>query len=209
MWRLTEDAIRNGVKSTTRYRSKQPNKRGHRTHPLPQRQASGAKGGHASRRSTRARRGHVRPLDTYRHEPYRSVPTYSAYTLDAPVPPYSPYFDSPTQSDHSFLDSPSDFSNSMSMPGMDLFNHDINNRSYSGTPFSSSQASMASGDSAYVDLPQNPMEPLFTNSPTPSSTLDEPRTPDSQVNLGWGDEAALAGRGDGFVYDMGTGGFPV
>ena len=57
MWRLTDEAIREGVKSTTRYRSKQPNKRGHRTQqPQPQRQASGAKGGQAARRSARMKR---------------------------------------------------------------------------------------------------------------------------------------------------------
>jgi len=57
MWRLSADAIREGVKSTTRYRSKVPNKRGYRSHhPQPQRQASGSKGGHAARRSVRMRR---------------------------------------------------------------------------------------------------------------------------------------------------------
>ncbi|KAJ9666287.1 hypothetical protein H2201_003475 [Coniosporium apollinis] len=56
-WRLTEDAIRNGVKSTTRYRSKIPNKRGGRSqHPAPQRQASGAKGGQAARKAAKFRR---------------------------------------------------------------------------------------------------------------------------------------------------------
>ncbi|KAF2732944.1 winged helix DNA-binding domain-containing protein, partial [Polyplosphaeria fusca] len=51
MWKLTNEAIQEGVKSTTRYRSKQPNKRGHRMgQPQPQRQASGAKGGQAAKR---------------------------------------------------------------------------------------------------------------------------------------------------------------
>ncbi|KAF2623070.1 hypothetical protein BU25DRAFT_401237, partial [Macroventuria anomochaeta] len=41
MWRLTPAALREGVKSTTRYRSKAANKRSSsRTQPLPQRQAS-------------------------------------------------------------------------------------------------------------------------------------------------------------------------
>ncbi|KAF2274322.1 uncharacterized protein EI97DRAFT_460189 [Westerdykella ornata] len=67
MWKLTDEAIREGVKSTTRYRSKQPHKRGHRTghNPLPQRQASGAKGGLASRKSAKARRLHRAVTDPY------------------------------------------------------------------------------------------------------------------------------------------------
>ncbi|KAI8932260.1 hypothetical protein NX059_010461 [Plenodomus lindquistii] len=57
MWRLSASALREGVKSTTRYRSKVPNKRAHRSHfPQPQRQASGSKGGQAARRSVRMRR---------------------------------------------------------------------------------------------------------------------------------------------------------
>jgi len=71
MWRLTESAIKEGVKSTTRYRSKQPNKRGgHRSahHPHPQRQISGAKGGKAARLSSRLRSRRDRLLDA----PYRS-----------------------------------------------------------------------------------------------------------------------------------------
>jgi hypothetical protein len=76
MWRLTDEAIREGVKSTTRYRSKQPNKRSHRTQqPQPQRQASGAKGGQAARRSANLRRS-KRMNGQYRNDPYisRSVP---------------------------------------------------------------------------------------------------------------------------------------
>jgi hypothetical protein len=45
-WRLTEEAIREGVQATSRYRNRPtPNKRKRRT---PKRQASGAKGGRAS-----------------------------------------------------------------------------------------------------------------------------------------------------------------
>ena len=52
MWRLTDEAVRYGVASTTRYRSKLPSKRRCRSHhPAPQRQASGAKGGHAARKT--------------------------------------------------------------------------------------------------------------------------------------------------------------
>jgi hypothetical protein len=76
MWRLTDETIREGVKSTTRYRSKQLNKRAHRTQqPQPQRQASGAKGGQAARRSANLRRS-KRMNGQYRNDPYisRSVP---------------------------------------------------------------------------------------------------------------------------------------
>ncbi|KAL1622266.1 hypothetical protein SLS56_008838 [Neofusicoccum ribis] len=61
MWRLTEDAIRQGVKSTTRYRPKPQRSRGAKTPqkvhlhpPAAQRQAAGAKGGNAARRSARS-----------------------------------------------------------------------------------------------------------------------------------------------------------
>ncbi|OJD40494.1 forkhead domain-containing protein [Diplodia corticola] len=61
MWCLTSEAIREGVKSTTRYRKKEQHKRGskhshnpnHR--PSAQRQAAGARGGDATKRSTERR----------------------------------------------------------------------------------------------------------------------------------------------------------
>ncbi|KAF2844628.1 hypothetical protein T440DRAFT_523327 [Plenodomus tracheiphilus IPT5] len=78
MWRLSASALREGVKSTTRYRSKAPNKRNHRSHfPQPQRQASGSKGGQAARRSVRMRRSNrMHMQQEYRSDPYanRSVP---------------------------------------------------------------------------------------------------------------------------------------
>jgi hypothetical protein len=50
MWRLTEAAVHQGVKSTTRYRAKLPSKRSSRGHhAAPQRKASGSKGGLATR----------------------------------------------------------------------------------------------------------------------------------------------------------------
>lgn len=57
MWILTEDAIKNGVQSTTRYRKIGGGKRGpgHRV-PAIQRQRSGAKGGRAASRAARQRR---------------------------------------------------------------------------------------------------------------------------------------------------------
>ncbi|KAH9862730.1 hypothetical protein J1614_010823 [Plenodomus biglobosus] len=78
MWRLSAAAIREGVKSTTRYRSKAPNKRSQRSHlPQPQRQASGSKGGQAARRSVRMRRSNrMQMQQQYRSNPNanRSVP---------------------------------------------------------------------------------------------------------------------------------------
>ncbi|KAF2675866.1 hypothetical protein K458DRAFT_410912 [Lentithecium fluviatile CBS 122367] len=198
MWRLTDEAIREGVKSTTRYRSKLPNKRGHRSHhPQPQRQASGAKGGQAARRAARMRRS-TRREDAYRSDPYpmsRSVP-------DIPMPlsaysPHSPYFGSGSDTDLDYV--PEDFGNPLGGSNMELFN-----RSYTGTPLS--QQSTAVGDSAYIELPMNPADPLFTNSPSPSA--DEPRTPEEQGQGGWGDEVALAG-GSQFVFDVAYGEYAV
>jgi hypothetical protein len=57
-WRLSEQALRDGrVQSTTRYRNKQPNKRGSKSHnPAPHRQASGARGGEMARKAAQVRR---------------------------------------------------------------------------------------------------------------------------------------------------------
>ncbi|KAL8824212.1 MAG: hypothetical protein Q9191_005220 [Dirinaria sp. TL-2023a] len=52
IWVLAESALQEGVKSTTRYRKQNPNKKSCRTeHPAPQRQISGAKGGKAAKKS--------------------------------------------------------------------------------------------------------------------------------------------------------------
>lgn len=68
MWRLTPQAIRDGVKSTTRYRSKVPNKRSSRSHhPAPQRQASGAKGGRQTRRTHNRQKVREARLSTLRN----------------------------------------------------------------------------------------------------------------------------------------------
>jgi hypothetical protein len=45
-------------------------------------------------------------------------------------------------------------------------------------------SSPIAGYDAYIQLPSDPAEPLFTNSPSPSAS--EPRTPDSDVP-GWHD----------------------
>jgi hypothetical protein len=167
MWRLTDEAIREGVKSTTRYRSKQPIKRGHRSHhPQPQRQASGAKGGQATRRSATLKRS-KRVHDHFRTKHYisRSVPAAfdQSYNIE-PSMSYSPspYFGFDTHTtlhDHGNLE---------------LFPP---TRSFNGLPL---------GDAAYM-LSQSPSEPLFTTSPTPSA--EEPRTPMSQGD--WDDVIRL------------------
>jgi forkhead-containing protein len=62
-WRLTEDARKHGIQSTTRYRKHGNHKKSIRPeHPAPQRQRSGAKGGRAAKIAARFRRtnGHER-----------------------------------------------------------------------------------------------------------------------------------------------------
>ncbi|KAN0069556.1 hypothetical protein V8E54_012571 [Elaphomyces granulatus] len=62
-WRLTEDARKHGIQSTTRYRKHGNHKKSIRPeHPAPQRQRSGAKGGRAAKITARFRRtnGHER-----------------------------------------------------------------------------------------------------------------------------------------------------
>ena len=174
MWRLTEQAIREGVKQTTRYRSKQPNKRGNRTHqPQPQRQASGAKGGQAARRAARLKRS------AHMHEAYlsaqpmsRSVPaafdpSYHRYGFPSSVPP-SPYTGSET--DFGYTSQNSDFPDSPIPDGcnMDLFS---STSSYMGSPMSQG---ISITDTAYL-LHQSSSDSIFTNSSSP--TADEPRTP--------------------------------
>ncbi|KAH7377382.1 hypothetical protein BKA66DRAFT_422378 [Pyrenochaeta sp. MPI-SDFR-AT-0127] len=188
MWRLTEEAIREGVKSTTRYRSKQPNKRAHRTaHPQPQRQASGAKGGQASRRATRMRRGN-RILDAYRGEPYtaRSVPAAFDPMFnsgEAPIPyQSSPYYG--PMVDYVYGSQEGNFTSPLGSPGMDLFSP------APGCTFGSVPHGLPLTDTAYF-LNQSPTESLFTNSPSPSA--DEPRTPVSQG--GWNDDSSFATAG--------------
>jgi hypothetical protein len=194
MWRLTEEAIREGVKSTTRYRSKQPHKRGHKSQqPLPQRQASGAKGGHASRRSARARKSQ-RNNDPYgghhmQHRPdqyiCRSVPaSYEQLGFDhSSVDMSYPYSPTPSSYYGSEMDfNPSTPGNNSPLNG-NLFtpNMEMNMSPYSASPMS--QHSGLPYDSGYV-LPQDPTEPLFYASDgSPSPSASEPSTPpDPQVD---------------------------
>ncbi|PSN65121.1 hypothetical protein BS50DRAFT_497536 [Corynespora cassiicola Philippines] len=164
MWRLTEEAIREGVKSTTRYRSKQPNKRGQRSHnPQPQRQASGAKGGQAARRSAKLRRSN-RINEAYRSEPFsRSVPAEFGpiFNTEATMPyPPSPYYGS----EGDFIYSPSfdDFGGTLINAPLDMF----------------SMPSCIGADATYV-LPQEPTDLMVSNSPSPSASEPQPRTPES------------------------------
>jgi hypothetical protein len=60
MWRLTEQAINEGVKSTTRYRSKLPNKRARAHTPALKRQTAGAKGGQAAKKAAKRRSERLR-----------------------------------------------------------------------------------------------------------------------------------------------------
>ncbi|KAF2644462.1 hypothetical protein P280DRAFT_545928 [Massarina eburnea CBS 473.64] len=209
MWRLTDEAVRDGVKSTTRYRSKQPNKRAHRSsNPLPQRQASGAKGGQAARRAAR-RRVNTR-MNMPEHPSYRSVPTGVASVFDTESLPLhsTPYYGSPTISESEFDEYSKEgasfnTASTLGVPSssLELFaprNYNAN----IGSPFT--QNMPPCGDTAYIQEPINGADPMiFANSP--SSTADEPRTPDSQLGGGWGDDMLMGGGmhggGVAMVYD--------
>ena len=176
MWKLTDRAILEGVKSTTRYRSKQPNKRGHRMgQPQPQRQASGAKGGHASKRSARLRHAH-RMKKSYIHksEPYvaRSVPEGA----------YSPGFDFGSDTHMSSPASPYYSSDSDFGPPLDptefVFNPPgpiMHLQPQSRLP----QDSLVT-NGAYMASPTDPQEPLFYDDSSNTSSPDNngPATPD-------------------------------
>lgn len=197
MWRLTEAALREGVKSTTRYRSKVPTKRcPHRAQPLPQRQASGAKGGHAARRAANQRRSQ-RMRDTYHAVPRSDPYPVSHYATDwdnthafAPSPafpsrvntPYSstsfsPYHDAAPKDTLPFD------------PMLGLPSHLASPpRSYANTPVMVAEGpSFMALDAAGFAL-EHAGEPLFSGSPTPP--VDEPVTP------------VVAG-GGGFYEEMG------
>lgn len=185
MWRLTTEALRDGVKSTTRYRSKQPNKRGHRSsNPQPQRQASGAKGGQAARRAAKMRRSQ-RVHDGYlRSDPYSytSAPaTYEQPSLDSPTEmtfpyPPSPYFAS--ELDYNNPYNLAHFDSPIMAPGMGM-------QVQSQLPWMQSPHEV---ENAYV-LPQDSQETLFYGADdSPSPTDPDPPTPEPQ---------------DGSVMDMG------
>lgn len=185
MWRLTEEAKQHGVKSTTRYRSKQPNKRGHRSGLYPQKQRAGAIGGRNAKKQLR----HRRMNDAYRSEPYqsRSIPTPatfdSVYNSEMAMFARSPYYSS-SSSEIDHLEYPNDtFGNPVEVcrPGMmhDTYTHGLPTHGLPthGLPMVSSPhgSSPLGAYDAYIQMPSDPAEPLFTASPSP--TASEPRTP--------------------------------
>lgn len=199
MWRLTASALREGVKSTTRYRSKAPNKRSStRSQPLPQRQASGAKGGHAARRAANHRRSQ-RAREAYpRSNPYSGYGSEwegeSVYAGDNSYPTRadSPYPQYSSSGDISF--SPYNMQKEVEFrPMLGMAEHLVSPpRSYASTPLNYPSTPMTSnsefmGDAAYV-LEQGPGEPLFSTSPTPSG--DEPVTPTNRQGT-WEDDVAM------------------
>ncbi|KAF2263581.1 hypothetical protein CC78DRAFT_581293 [Lojkania enalia] len=174
LWKLTEEAIREGVKSTTRYRSKQPNKRGHRSgHPQPQRQISGAKGGQASKRSAKLRRSNR--MNGFYANP-RSVP---------PDGPYSPGYESAFDigiplSTSPYYTSDSDSGQSIDLGGIGGYSPGSPTAPVHSYPASSHEPLVPNG--FHVILPIDPQEPLFyddTPSNTSSPPADEPLTPSS------------------------------
>ncbi|KAJ4368678.1 hypothetical protein N0V86_009587 [Didymella sp. IMI 355093] len=185
MWRLTQAALHEGVKSTTRYRSKAPNKRSHRTQPQPQRQASGAKGGHAARRAANLRRSQrAREAGMY-HRPTPSSDPYSngGYgsewedgSVYKPSSAYSSRADSPYSQMSMPYNTPRDDASFSPMLGM-ASHHLSPPRSCASTPATPATPltqGFMGGDAAYV-MEQGPGEPLFSGSPTPSG--DDPITP--------------------------------
>lgn len=185
MWRLTEEAIREGVKSTTRYRSKQPNKRGHRVqHPLPQRQASGAKGGQAAHRSAKVRRSH-RMQDAYQSRSVPAVfdPMYNDTDTSLPYPP-SPYYAS--EADFGYSIKPENRGGPLAGHHSGIFSPPtpyMRNPMPHGLPMT---------DTAFM-IDQSSNGSLYTDTPSPP---DEAPTPVDQG--GWNDEIGLRGP---FVYD--------
>jgi hypothetical protein len=186
MWRLTEDAALNGVKSTTRYRSKQPSKRSNRNQrPQPQRQASGMKGGQAARRSARLRRAYYLN-DVHNTEPYasRSVPRVSESMLDVPLP--SPCVLSPSHPlEDQFVYSDTDsFGKSPALSRLGIYPA---MQGYMSSPTSHSQGAL--GTEQRFMLHPSPSTSFFTDSPSP--TIDEPSTPDFKCD--WAQDMPLCG----------------
>ncbi|XPS81817.1 hypothetical protein M3J09_013742 [Ascochyta lentis] len=194
MWRLTASALREGVKSTTRYRSKAPNKRSTRTQPQPQRQASGAKGGQAARRAANLRRSQ-RIHDTHpRSDPFAGTwETDNVYSCDRPFAdsPYPPCNDGhgSTADTLSYLPSEPLF---RPMPGLAHHLHSPPRHNYHPTSAPLTPHSLHA-DATYL-LEQTPGDMLFSASPTPEG--DEPLTP-PQPQLHshglWGDDGAPGG----------------
>ncbi|KAL1651079.1 hypothetical protein SLS61_005597 [Didymella pomorum] len=199
MWRLTEAALVEGVKSTTRYRSKAPNKRSHHTQPQPQRQASGAKGGHAARRtanlrrSQRAREAGMFHRPTPSSDPYSNIGYTSEWEDNAVYTPgsvYSNRVDSPYNHMSMPYYTPRDDASLSPMLGMasHLVSPPRSYPSTSAAPASSFSQGFIGGDAAYV-LEQDPGEPLLGGSPTPST--DSPVAP-ADAHYGFEQDVAMS-----------------
>ncbi|KAJ4351862.1 uncharacterized protein N0V89_007206 [Didymosphaeria variabile] len=204
MWRLTQDALANGVKSTTRYRSKQPNKRGHRTGLYPQRQLAGAMGGRSAKKQLRHK---ARMHDAYRSDPYqspsRSMPTPatfdSAFNSEMSMYSGSPSYYSPSGSEVDAMEyQPDAYGPATDSCVPQQIFHGLPNGSMSSSP-------LAAYNDGYIQLPSDPAVPLFTSSPadTPSPSASEPLTPDSQAS-GWDDNFYGNIGGIGFEYYGGS-----
>ncbi|PIB03126.1 Fork-head transcriptional regulator 2 [Cercospora beticola] len=89
LWRLTDEALRGGVISTTRYRKDPKRKPERRATPAPNRQASGAKGGQATRDASRLRQQQQRLHGM--HGPPRHIRYGERRYHGHPPPGYSPY----------------------------------------------------------------------------------------------------------------------
>lgn len=227
MWRLTEEAKRDGVKSTTRYRSKQPNKRGHRSqNPLPQRQASGAKGGVAARRAAKIRKSarmNNHNNSMYRPDAYRSIPSGGAPSIFDAESPY--YHESPTLSDGDFDYPRDDYANpshssalsssSSSASPFDLFaahsapsmynNNTTMPPGLTGAPYPPDHNTTTTHHffpgAAHPHHQHHASDAAaFLNSPSPDA--DEPRTPDSYAAM-WGPAADDLAVGGGATYPLG------
>ena len=100
IWVLAESALQEGVKSTTRYRKQNSNKKSLKTaHPARQRQLSGAKGGKAAKKSAATAKKMSRPRRTARtdrpspslYEGQPDSPSHSQLTGDYEGFQHSPY----------------------------------------------------------------------------------------------------------------------
>nr|POE68813.1 forkhead box protein o4 [Quercus suber] len=97
-WKLTDEAIREGIQSTTRYRKTPKQNKTRKGVPAIKRQQSGAKGGQATKRATRARLARQRLEDEQRlreqqqpWQPYQQQSGRSPSIIQShgPVQPYS------------------------------------------------------------------------------------------------------------------------
>ena len=80
IWVLEPSAIKEGVKSTTRYRKSMSNKKvAKSSHPAPERQRSGVKGGKAARKALKVRRS--TPFDESGPQSVQDAPMESVETL--------------------------------------------------------------------------------------------------------------------------------